>query len=258
MKEMLDEIMENKYNILITLNSSYFDFGLIFMNSLFDNNDMDLVDTIFIADVGLNELDKQVFESYDKVTIIESDIESDFNNGGTWGKGWQTAVQSKTKFLLQVLKLSDKDVMMIDSDCLITKSLHNVIGTEDIQVCDRSNENKSVPFLGSYIYIRNTEIGKRFVSTWIHNIENSTKQGAKESPALKGAVDSVDVKYIKRIDRVMVSCYNKTEYEKHNSEPFIIHFKGSSLSKDSNTNKNKRIFGRHGFDTEITKYMQYV
>ena len=77
--------MENKYNILFTLNSSYFDFGLIFMNSLFDNNDMDLVDTIFIADVGLDKKDKQFFEtSYEKVTIIESNINTDFNNGGTW------------------------------------------------------------------------------------------------------------------------------------------------------------------------------
>jgi len=250
--------MENKYNILITLNSSYFDFGLIFMNSLFDNNDMDLVDTIFIADVGLNELDKQVFESYDKVTIIESDIESDFNNGGTWGKGWQTAVQSKTKFLLQVLKLSDKDVMMIDSDCLITKPLHNVIGTEDIQVCDRSHENKNVPFLGSYIYIRNTIIGKRFVSRWIYNIENSTKAGAKESPALTEAVASVDTKYIKLIDRVMVSCYNKVEYEQYDSTPFIIHFKGGSISKNSDIDKNKRLFGTHGFNELVNKYLQCI
>ena len=115
-----------------------------------------------------------------------------------------------------------------------------------------------MPFLGSYIYIRNTEIGKQFVSTWIRAIENSTKQGPKESPALKDAINSVDTKYIKRINRVMVSCYNKIEYKKYNLEPFIIHFKGGSLSKNSNTDKNKRLFGTHGFDVEVKKYMRYV
>ena len=248
----------NKYNILVTLNSSYFEYGSVFINSLFDNNDMDLVENVFIADVGLENKHRKFFEKYPKVSFIDSSIKTDFNNGGTWGEGWVKAVTSKTKFLLKSLEISDKGVMMIDSDCLIIKPLHPLISNEDIQVCDRSFENKSNPFLGSYVYIQNNDIGKSFVKKWCQHIENSKISGAKESPALYETIKMCDPKYIKKIDRVMVSCYNKTEYNNCKNKPFIVHFKGRSLSENTHIDKQKRLFGGHGFNAEIEKYLHNV
>ena len=83
------------YNIFLSLNSSYVPYGKMFMKSLYDVVDMSRVDRVVIADTGLDLKDKQYFlASYDKVDILETNLVSSFDQGGTWGKGWQSVVTS--------------------------------------------------------------------------------------------------------------------------------------------------------------------
>ena len=246
------------YNILFTLNSSYFSYGKIFIRSLFDNNDMSKVSKVFVADTGLTEEQKQFFKSFDKTYILSTGLSSDFNEGGTWGKGWQTSVVSKTKSLKYVLEETKEDVMMIDADCIVLKDLSSIIGNKSIQLCDRTNENPKVPFLGSYIYIKSNHSGIGFVSKWIDKIEKSSLDKAKESPMLGKTVEEVGYDDIDTIKRVMVSCYTKKEFLASNGEPFIVHFKGGSLSQSTEEDQRKRIYGTHGFDIEIKKYLEDV
>ena len=223
---------------------------------LFDNNDMSKVSKVFVADTGLIEEHRLFFESFDKTIILPTGLSTDFNEGGTWGKGWQTSVVSKTKSLKYVLEKTGEDVMMIDADCLVLKDLSNLISDNSIQVCERSFENSQVPFLGSYIYVKSNSFGLDFVSKWVENIENSPLNRAKESPMLTKTVREFnDKSQIDPIDRAMVSCYGMTEYNQLQQSPSIIHFKGSSLSGSLKEDQKKRIFGGHGFDKEVKKYL---
>ena len=63
---------KGKYNILITLNSSYFDYGKVLIKSLLDKNDMENVRNVFISDIGLEDEHKDYFTSLDdKITILD-------------------------------------------------------------------------------------------------------------------------------------------------------------------------------------------
>lgn len=240
-----------KYNILFTLNSSYFKYGKIFINSLYDKNDMSKIDTVFLADTGLNKKDKDYFTQYPHIQIIDTNIISDFNEGGTWGKGWMSSVVSKTKSLYNILKTTSIPVMMVDADCIITKDLSPLLSFDaNIQLCVRKAH--PVPYLGSFVIIRPNSEGLEFVGHWIANIDNQNSSKAKESPMLgKTVKDHPHIK-IHEIPRILVSCHNKKEY---NDNVFIIHLKGGSLSTTLEQDQNKRIYGTHGFDSLIKKYL---
>ena len=64
------------YNIMAVFNSSYFPFGKVWINSLYDKNDMSNVPKVFIVDTGLKEEEREYFLSkgdevyiYDTITI---------------------------------------------------------------------------------------------------------------------------------------------------------------------------------------------
>lgn len=243
--------MENKYNILITLNSSYALYGKLFLNSLYDVNDMSKVDTIYLADTGLNDDDKKYFNQYPHIKIIDTNITSDFNEGGTWGKGWMSSVVSKTKSLYNVLKVTSVPVMMIDADCIIMKDLSPLLSFDaNIQLCVR--ESHPVPYLGSFVVIRPSNEGLEFVGHWITNIANQNNSRAKESPMLGKTVNEHPYIKIYKTPRILVSCYNQKEYT---DDVFIAHLKGGSMSTNLEQDQNKRIYGTHGFDSLIKKYL---
>jgi len=243
--------MESKYNILFTLNSSYFDYGRIFINSLYDNNDMSKVDTVFLADTGLNKEDKEYFNQYPHIQIISTNIVSDFNDGGTWGKGWMSSVVSKTKSLYNILKTTSIPVMMVDADCIIMKDLNPLLSFDaNVQLCVRKPHH--VPYLGSFVVIRPNDEGLEFVGHWVTNIDNQNSSRAKESPMLGKTVEEHPYIKIHETPRLLVSCHNKKEYT---NDVFIIHLKGSSISKNTEQDQNNRIYGTHGFDSLIKKYL---
>mgnify|MGYP003624283824 CR=1 FL=1 len=242
--------MENKYNILFTLNSSYIMYGKLFINSLYDNNDMDKVNKVYLADTGLDNIDKHFFNSFPHIEIIETNISSNFNEGGTWGEGWSNSVVSKTQTLYKILKKSPLPVMMIDADCIILKDLFPLISYKvSMQLCCRKPH--SIPYLGSFLIAHPDKNGKEFVLKWINNINNSSGTKAKESPNLGITVSELKHVKIEDIPRLKVSCYNKNEY---NDDVFIVHLKGSSLSNNIEEDYKKRIYGEHGFDLIIKKY----
>jgi len=243
--------MENKYNILFTLNSSYLTYGKLFINSLYDNNDMDKVDTVYLADTGLTDIDKEFFNRFPHIKILETNVVSDFNEGGTWGKGWSSSVVSKTQSLYKILKDSSIPVMMIDADCIILKDLSSLINPQmSIQICCRKPHQ--IPYLGSFIIIHPDGDGKAFMAKWINNINNTQGTTAKESPNLSTTVSEQSHIKIEDIPRLKVSCYNKEEY---NPDVYIIHLKGGSLSNDIEQDHKKRIYGNHGFDSLIERYL---
>lgn len=244
--------MENKYNILFTLNSSYLTYGKLFINSLYDNNDMTKVNTVYLADTGLTKQDKKFFNNYPHIKILKTNIITDFNKGGTWGEGWSNSVISKTQSLYNILQTSPFPIMMIDADCIIKRDLSNLISKDvSVQLCCRKPHK--IPYLGSFVIIHPDDDGRLFTQKWINNINNTSGFQARESPNLgKTVAENKNIR-IEDIPRIKVSCFNKKEY---NPDVYIIHLKGSSLSDNIEQDNQKRIYGKHGFDELIKKYLK--
>ena len=58
-----------KYNIVTTLNNDYMPFGILFINSLFDNIDLDSINKVYVFDTGLQENDIRYLELFPKVQV---------------------------------------------------------------------------------------------------------------------------------------------------------------------------------------------
>ena len=69
---------------MVVLNSSYFNFGKVFINSLYDNVDIDNIDTIFIADTGLSKSNKEYFK---KAVDFEKKLHKNYDLGLTRFQG---------------------------------------------------------------------------------------------------------------------------------------------------------------------------
>lgn len=246
------------YNIFFSLNSSYTMYGKLFMSSLYSVVNLNKVDKIIIADTGLNKKDRSYFESLNKVEILETDLNSDFNEGGTWGKGWQSVVTSKAKFLFQALKKYTTTTVMIDADCMFLRDIEPLIGEDSIQLCYRGDEKSDNPYLGSYVVFKPTQESFYFLTQWIKNIDQNSSNKAKESPMLAKTVSELN-SVVSNIPRKKVSCYTIKEYNEDPENTFLVHFKGGSLSSDISTDIKKRIYGTHGFDKLVEKYLlEYV
>tara|TARA_B100000212_G_scaffold212093_1_gene160286 strand:+ start:227 stop:988 length:762 start_codon:yes stop_codon:yes gene_type:complete len=247
------------YNIFFSLNNSYFPYGKMLLRSIFNTVNLDKVNMIVVADTGLSDEDKEFINNLDKTFILDTELKTEFNKGGTWGEGWQQVVTTKTKFLLQALNKFKTDTLMLDADCIVVRDFYELLPKKQpIQLCHRGEENKQVPFLGSYIFVKNDTMSKNFLKQWINNIENSSSDRAKESPNLGKTYDSLsseEKRKIVLVGRKYVSCYNIEEFKSMSPLPYIIHLKGGSLSKTINEDINKRIYGTHGFDKLVKLYL---
>lgn len=247
-----------KYNIFFSLNSSYFPYGKMFIRSLYEVLNLSKVDKVIIADTGLTKEQRDFFFSFNKVELLETNLKADFNDGGTWGDGWQSIVTSKAKNLYKALIKYKTTTVMIDADCIFTQDITRIISGEDIQLCYRGDEKPDNPYLGSYAVFKPTEKSYKFLDVWITFIDSNSSTRAKESPMLAKAVNEIGKDFIENIPRKLVSCYTKDEYDKSTVKPFIVHFKGGSLSSSVEADIKKRIYGTHGFDKLVKKYLKDV
>ena len=128
-------------NIVTSLNSSYKKFGKIFLNSLYQNLSLENIKNVFILDVGLSEEDKIWISEYEKLTIVDTATDVEFD--GVWGKGWEQSVASKTIGFKQLLLDNNYPLVMVDSDCLFLKDFEDLLDDSfDIQVCNRNYMEK--------------------------------------------------------------------------------------------------------------------
>ena len=230
----------------------------MFVRSLYEVLDLSKVGKVVVADTGLTQDQKNFLLSFDKVDLLKTNLKADFNDGGTWGKGWQSVVTSKAKNLYKALVKYNTTTVMVDADCIFTRDIAGIISEEDIQLCYRGDEKPDNPYLGSYVVFNPTENSYKFLEIWINLIDSNSSSRAKESPMLAKAVNEVGKDFIENIPRKLVSCYTKSEYDKSTVKPFIVHFKGGSLSPSVEADIKKRIYGTHGFDELIEKYLKDV
>lgn len=238
------------YNIFTTLNSGYYKFGQIFINSLYKNINLNKVNKIYIADTGLNLNHKKYLMSFDKVEIINTNTFTE--DTSLWSKDWLDNVSLKTKTLKQLCTSEDLPIIMIDVDCMFVKDFFDLIDLNyDLQICYRENSN--VPYLGSFVSVNNKN-AIPFIEKWINTI-NTWKGTPKESPALSKMVEQYKNKFkIKNILDKKISCYcDSNEMTKWGV--YIVHFKSRKKSTSFEEDFKDRVSVR-GFDEYIKNYIK--
>jgi len=245
-----------KINIYTVLNSAYWKFGKIFIDSLYDKVNINNINKIYISNTGLEQSQILYLQSKPEVEIIDSNISTNFE-GGTWSDEWHQVVTSKTKVLKDIIIRDDYPTVMIDADCLFLDDITNLIDTKyDLQICHR---NHHIPYLGSFVSINNKS-GIGFIDQWIQNIKSTAKIDkdghliARESPALSLTVKEMSGEFkIEDISEFIVSATHKDMLSDNTK---IVHFKGSSKASDVSELYDKRLSKRPVLYNLAKKYLE--
>lgn len=195
-----------KYNIFTVLNEGYEKFGLMFVSSIIDRLDLDLIGSIFLYDTGLSDVTKSKLLGFDKVVIVESGIVTD-DTDVLHSETWEKNVYSKAKLLKHCVQNQENflPTIMVDADCIFIKEFFDLIDTtKDITACKRShrgrgeNHQATSSHIGSFFSVnRRTEQAFTFLDTWIKKIDEVSNIGhmgtytPKESPALSVAYEEL-------------------------------------------------------------------
>jgi len=238
------------YNIFTTLNSGYYKFGQIFINSLYENLNLNKINKIYIADTGLDPDHKKYFLSFDKVKIVDTNTFT--KDTSLWSKDWLDNVSSKTKTLKQICISEDFPTIMVDVDCMFVKDFFHLIDLNyDMQICYRENSN--ISYLGSFVSVNNKN-AIPFIEKWIEMI-NNWKGTPKESPALSKMVEQYKSNFkIKNILDKKISCYCDSN-EMIEWGAYIVHFKSRKKFNSFNEDFIDRVSVR-GFDKYTKKYLK--
>lgn len=178
--------MKKQYNIMTVLNSDYFDFGKLFVNSFYDVVDLDLVHYLYIFDTGLSDMHKAYLEGFPKLKIVSTNLQTKHTE--LHDKDWCKNVYSKTQFLLDIVEQDKLPTVMIDSDCLFVKNfLEDMPDNHDFIVCKRDDRESYCEYIASYFIVNSIENAEAFIKEWREEMYYGT-ENHKESPALSRLV----------------------------------------------------------------------
>ena len=176
--------MENqlKYNIMTVMNSDYFNFGKMFVNSFYDVIDLNHINKLYIYDTGLNEKDLNFLKSFKQLEVMLTNLQT--KHTALHDADWCKNVYSKTAFLLEVIKKDKLPTIMIDSDCLfIDNFFHLLDSSRDFLACQRKDASAFSEYIASFFVIHSINQAEDFISRWREEMYMGT-ENHKESPAL--------------------------------------------------------------------------
>ncbi len=253
-----------KYNIFVMLNDSYFNFGLILLNSLYKNTDTECLNKIIINNIGLSEKNKELLLSkFDKIKFFETNKNIIVDK--VHSKEWLEALTMKTKILLEVIK--DKEnlpLIVMDSDMLILKNFNKFIKIRyDLQICKLNDPGfrndlsfKNITHIACFMIInKNNQNVINFMQDWINEIKYMVDKKyipAYETPAMNKIIDKYkNILNIGNLNNDKVA--SNREFIKHRSH--VIHMKSDGNRKGGN-HFEYRISKIKNFDKE--KVLQYL
>ena len=200
-----------KYNILTVANEDYKHFIKLFINSLFENCDMENIENVYVFDTGLSQETVDYLGDFPKVVVRQTDI--DAKSDQIHDEGWKTNTYSKTKFLLSILQQDRIPTFMIDSDCIFVENFEDLIDWEsDFVVCKRNRKGFS-KYIGSFFGAIHISAACTFIAEWIFNIDflqKNTKMKHCESPALVKTCEAPGYK-IQELEEQVISAVWPTE-----------------------------------------------
>jgi len=205
-----------QYNLLLVANDLYFKLLHICIKSVCAVCDMEKINRIFIADLGLRIEHRETINNLcNKIEFINTNINTG-NSKKIYSKSWIDSVSQKTSILNMLVKAGYTPVIMLDSDTLIIEDFSDTINCNyDIQLCKRSKsyirpDGLLLEYIASYVAINNGK-GEAFVSAWINRLIERINQRMippYETPAMVETLNqSKDLK-IGVLEDIIISCEN--------------------------------------------------
>jgi hypothetical protein len=224
------------YHILIVANDIYFKLLELCVKSILQTCDLDKIKSIFIADLGLSQSNKNILSSLNtKITILNTNIAIS-DSDKIHSEGWVDAVSQKTNILAGLIKENNIPIVMMDSDMIVIEDFSCCIDLKsDIQICQRSMpltrpDGLIVNHIASF-FITNTQKGLFFVYGWINRMKERIALNMfppHETPAMVEVLAMENRCTIGFLQDKIVSCENN--YIENVTK--IIHAKGRTR-KDS-------------------------
>lgn len=175
------------FNVMTVLNSDYFDFGKLFVNSFYDNVDLSRIHKLYVYDTGLSEDDKKYLSVFPQMEVVSTGLNT--KHGMLHDEDWRRNVYSKTAFLLQVIEKDSLPTVMIDSDCLFLSNFVDLIPENyDFVACRREEQEAFCEYIASFFVINSIEKASDFIREWREEMYYGT-ENHKESPALSRLID---------------------------------------------------------------------
>ena len=249
------------YNLFTILNHAYIPFGKIWLNSMRDKINMNNVNNIFVVDTGLTEEDKTFLNQYDKVDILESDIDiKRTSNSNITNSLWLQHVLRKTVYLHKLIdRLPEENfpIVMIDNDTMFLGDIEEFLDNSyDLQVCLRSYHKEKAAWIASFFVAHNKEKSKKFLEEWIQEIKDTmiTRPERKwfESFSLNSLLNRVIGQEKYKIGNLPTNiiCCERPESLTENTK--MVHFKGDH----EKSNIISRL-QRFPFDSVLKKIEEY-
>ena len=208
-------MINHVYSILLLANDTYFKLLHICIKSICSVCDMEKVDRLYIADLGLrNEYIETLKKTSEKIEIINTNTNTG-NSKELYSKDWIDAVSQKTAVLCMLVENNRTPVIMLDSDTIVVEDFSGVIDMNyDIQVCKRASprlrpDGFNLDYIASF-FIANNINAKPFITAWINRLTqriNSNLLPPHETPAMIETLQNNSVK-IGVLDENAVSCEN--------------------------------------------------
>jgi hypothetical protein len=222
--------------ILIVANDTYFKLLEICVKSILHACDLEKISSIFIADLGLSQINKNIIKNlHKKITIIDTD-KAITDSHKIHSEGWVKAVSQKTAILANLVEKNNLPVIMMDSDMIVLEDFSNCIDSEyDIQICRRTKplirrDGLVVNHIASF-FIVNSKQGLFFINDWIGRMKERiilNLPPPHETPAMVETLAKETRCTIGYIDDKIASCENN--YIKGVTK--IIHAKGRTKKDD--------------------------
>jgi len=192
----------NKYNIFTVLNEGYADFGRMFVYSIFDSLDLNLINNVFLYDTGLEESTKKDLQFCDKIKIVDTGLKTKYSK--IHDKDWEDNVYSKARLLRHCINNQENflPTAMIDCDSIFVREFQDVWNKDhDMVACRRSPRGRAPghisnsSHIGSFFAVNNRQNSLKFLDSWVLEISNINPKDqnnnyiARESPALSNTID---------------------------------------------------------------------
>lgn len=175
------------FNVMTVLNSDYFDFGKLFVNSFYDNVDLSRIHKLYVYDTGLSESDKKYLSVFPQLEVVSTQLNT--KHQLLHDEDWRKNVYSKTSFLLQVIEKDSLPTVMIDSDCLFLSNFVDLIPENyDFVACRREEQEAFCEYIASFFVVNSIEKAPDFIREWREEMYYGT-ENHRESPALSRLID---------------------------------------------------------------------
>lgn len=212
---------KTRFNLMTVLNGDYFDFGKVFVNSLYDNIDRSRVNKLYVYDTGLDDAARHFLSAFPDLEVVSTHLNT--RHLMLHDEDWRRNVYSKTAFLQQVVDRDRLPTIMVDSDCLFLRDFFDLIPTDrDFVACRRRDVDAFSEYIASFFVINAVDRAAAMIQEWRDEMLYGT-ENHKESPALtrviaRGAHDFADM------DEDVIS-YTGTQID---DSVKIVHMKSSA------------------------------